>query len=60
MLHIGIFCKVFSLITHVEQQVETAEIIIVDDIYNLLLVKEHYLMDGVGKSLQETLFLEAQ
>jgi hypothetical protein len=52
MLQISIFCKVLFLISQVEQQVETAEITIVDDIRNLLLVKEHNLMYGFGERLE--------
>jgi hypothetical protein len=50
----------FLLIRHVEQQVEVAEIVTVEDICNLLLLlKEHDWMHGFAERLQQTTFLEA-
>jgi hypothetical protein len=60
MLQICVFCQFPSLIGHMEQQIEAAEIVIINDVCNLLLLKEHYLVYGVRKGTQEATFFETQ
>ena len=60
MLQICVFCQLPSLIGHVEQQIEAAEIVIINDVCNLLLLKEHDLVYGVRKGPQEAAFFETQ
>jgi len=59
MLQIRIFGLFLLLIGHVEQYVEAAKVVIIEDVCNLLLLKEHDLMYCFGKRLQQTLLLDA-
>jgi hypothetical protein len=59
MLQISIFGLFLFLISNLEQHVEAAKIVIVEDVCNELLLKEHDLMYGFGKCLQQTLLLDA-
>lgn len=59
MLQIRVFGLFLFLISHVEQYVEAAKVVIVEDVCNLLLLKEHDLMHGFGKHLQQTAFFDA-
>ena len=59
MLQIRIFGLFLLLIGHVEQYVEAAKVVIIEDVCNLLLLKEHDLMYGFGKRLEQTLLLDA-
>ena len=59
MLQIRIFGLFLFLVRHVEQHVEAAKIVIVEDVCNLLLLKEHDLMYGFGERLQQTPFFDA-
>ena len=59
VLQIRVLRLFLFLIRHVEQQVEAAKIVIVENVCNLLLLKEHDLMHSFGKRLQQAAFFEA-
>jgi hypothetical protein len=58
MLQIRVFGLPLFLVSHMEQYVETAEITVVNDVCNLLLLNEHNPMYSLGKRFQEAAFFD--